>query len=221
MSLLTPEQQQEFLKMASSGEDEAAAQEGAAATHSQHDQQQADQEASASAQQPAQQTERQAIPYERFAKEVKKRRDLEQRIAHLEGRLSATQPAQTPEWLQEPQQEVDPIEARLADVERFRAETQLDRIVAGVRAADTSLPENFVYQAVAAGAKSHEDVLHAWQEIKSLVGIQGQQAPAQQRQATPPPPSVKPAPRSAGPVQPKTMAEAALAMRQYLQSQAG
>jgi hypothetical protein len=220
MSLLTAEQQQEFLKMASSGADEAAAPEGAAADHSQHDQQQADQEASQSAQQQAQQAERQAIPYERFAKEVKKRRELENRLANLEGRLSATQSNNAPEWLQEPQQEVDPIESRLVEVERFRAETQLDRIVSGVRAADSRLPENFVYQAIAAGAKSQEEVLNAWQEIVSLVGSQGQPQ-TQQRAAAPAPPSVKPAPRTAGPVQPKTMAEAAVALRQYLQSNMG
>ena len=172
------------------------------------------------AEQEPQKQDRQPIPYDRFAKEVHRRRELEKKLAHLEGKLSATQPPSQPDWLQEPEQEADPVLSRLEQVERFHAETKLDRIVQGVSATNPQVPEAFVYQAVAAGADSKDAVLRAWTEVRRLAGIQENQTPAhQQRPAAPP--AVRPAPRSAGPVQPKTMEEAATAMREFLRQQAG
>jgi hypothetical protein len=164
------------------------------------------------------------IPYDRFSKEVKKRRELERQVEYLRGQMEAAQrmgqqgwQADTAQGETQGQVEQDPVLTRLEQAELYMAEQKLDRLVTDTRKANPQLSEEFIYRAVASGAKSPADVQQAWNSLLQLVG-QGTTQPPQAAAPTPPaPPSVKPAPRVQQPTKPRTMEEAKQAMKAFLQ----
>jgi hypothetical protein len=172
------------------------------------------------------------IPYDRFSREVKKRRELERELQYMRGQLAAHNPqSQGPQgqedWQDSQGEQQDPVMARLEKAELYMAEQKLDRLVANTRQASPHLTEDFIYRAVASGAKTPQDVQQAWTSLSALLGSHQGQAPQgaapapQQRTAQRPsaPPSVKPTNRVPTATMPKTLDEAKVAMKQYLATQ--
>lgn len=178
-----------------------------------------------------QKEERRSIPYARFHEVNSRAKQAEERAAKLEQELqalrgttgsSSSQPKSFLDELIEQEQAgqdkpaVDEeLVARISDLERVHASNLLDKTILQAQKDYPDLPEDILLAAI--GAKlSVEEAVGVWDDMKQRVlkatgATQHRQAPA-----TPPLPGKVP---PAGQPKPRTLEEAHIAFRRYLQRQ--
>lgn len=162
------------------------------------------------------------IPYTRFQEVNRAKRAAEERAQRLEAELQElrkpgrSEPKSFLDSLveQEENPEPNPFEARLTAVEREYAAAKLDSIVAKTQRDYPDLPEDILLAAIGAG-KSPEDAVEMWDSLKQrILGTQAKPTKA--------PPATPPTPHRTAPTsnasKPKTLDEAHVAFRKYLQA---
>ena len=179
-------------------------------------------------------TPRPPVPYDRFSRVNAERKEAVQRAANLEARIKELEGAKSApkaeksflEQLvdeerqqsgQGQQEESNPYEGRLQQLERLHASTILDQTIAAAQRDHPDLPEDILLAAIG-NRQTVEDAVEIWENMKAKVLKATGAVPAQQ-QASRVPTAKPPIPRQVPPQaipKPQTMDEAHLAFRRLM-----